>query len=265
MAEEAGARMTSGWEGCHSTAWDANAADDAGERILTNQYTKSGYPLGVMINANGERFVDEGEDFRNFTYAKFGRAILMQSGGYAFQVWDSKVLSHLRKEEYADDVVEKITGESLQELAESLADKGLHNTEQFLKTLASFNTGVRRFKEDHPHSRWDPSIKDGLSTQTADYSLSIPKSNWALSIDQGPFVAVKVCCGITFTFGGVAIDPDTAGVISRTTDLPIPGLFSTGEMVGGLFYNNYPGGSGLTAGAVFGRKAGRAAAARLRQ
>lgn len=76
-------------------------------------------------------------------------------------------------------------------------------------------------------------------------------------------MAVKVCCGITFTFGGLAIDPDTAGVISEESGHPIPGLFCTGEMVGGLFYNNYPGGSGLTAGAVFGRKAG-ATAAKLR-
>jgi succinate dehydrogenase/fumarate reductase flavoprotein subunit len=68
-------------------------------------------------------------------------------------------------------------------------------------------------------------------------------------------MAVKVGCGVTFTFGGLAVDPKTAGVISVSGKV-IPGIFAAGEMVGGLFYENYPGGSGLTSGAVFGRKAG---------
>ena len=42
---------------------------------------------------------------------------------------------------------------------------------------------------------------------------------------------------------------------------PIPGLFACGEMVGGLFHGNYPGGSGLVSGAVFGKIAGESAAA----
>ena len=69
-------------------------------------------------------------------------------------------------------------------------------------------------------------------------------------------MAVKVGCGVTFTFGGLAVDPETAGVISNLTGKVAPGVFCAGEMVGGLFYENYPGGSGLTSGAVFGRKAG---------
>ena len=57
---------------------------------MSNQFTKSGYPLGLMLNARGARFVDEGADFRNYTYARFGRAILAQPGGYAFQLWDAR-------------------------------------------------------------------------------------------------------------------------------------------------------------------------------
>jgi len=102
--------------------------------------------------------------------------------------------------------------------------------------------------------------KDGLSTVIPSSSLSPPKSNWALPLTKSPFLAVKVACGITFTFGGLGIDPDTAGVLSELTGRPIRGLYCAGELVGGLFYGNYPGGSGLTAGAVFGIKAGRAAA-----
>ena len=104
-------------------------------------------------------------------------------------------------------------------------------------------------------------MKDGMSTQSSTRSLSLAKSNWALPLTQGPFLAIKVTCGVTFTFGGLAVDPKTAAVIASTTNSPVPGLYCAGEMLGGLFYGNYPGGSGLTSGTVFGRRAGRAAAA----
>ncbi|THG97041.1 hypothetical protein EW026_g4901 [Hermanssonia centrifuga] len=247
--------------GCHSTCWDAYAPPDRGDRVLSNQYTKSGYPLGLMLNAHGVRFVDEGADFRNFTYAKFGRAILFQPGGFAFQVWDSRVTPWLRQEEYGDDVARKIWADSVEALAEKLEPEGLENREDFIKTIHEYSDAARGFQAEHSAKKWDPAVKDGLSTQSSSISLSLPKSNWALPLAQPPFLAVKVACGITFTFGGLAIDPETAGVLSQESRKPIRGLFSAGELVGDLFYSNYPGGSGLTAGAVFGRKAGQNAAA----
>ncbi len=84
-------------------------------------------------------------------------------------------------------------------------------------------------------------------------------SNWANRLDEAPFVAFQVTCGITFTFGGLRITPDKAAVMSNE-GVPIRGLYAAGEIVGGLFYHNYPGGTGLTAGSVFGRIAGEAAA-----
>ncbi|KAG9315937.1 hypothetical protein JVU11DRAFT_3589 [Chiua virens] len=259
MAQAVGAKLVGDWRGCHSTCWDANAPVDSGNRELSNQFTKSGYPLGIMVNINGERFVDEGLDFRNYTYAKFGRQILTQPEGCVFQMWDTNVVPYLRREEYGDDVVEKITASSIDALADRLADKGLRDKEGFLRTVREYNDAVRQNRVEHPDSKWDPSIKDGLSTQSSKQSLSLPKSNWALPIEEAPFLAVKVACGITFTFGGLAIDPETAGVLSETGEI-LRGLFCTGEMVGDLYYNNYPGGSGLTAGTVFGMKAGQAAA-----
>ncbi|RDB18069.1 Fumarate reductase flavoprotein subunit [Hypsizygus marmoreus] len=259
IAQAVGAKLTGDWSGCHSTTWDANASASAGKRDLTNQFTKSGYPLGIMVNAIGERFVDEGEDYRNYTYAKFGRAILHQPGGFAFQIWDSQVAGYLRQEEYGDDVVEKIFAVDLQELAEKIADNGLWGKEPFIKTIMEFNDAAQQCARESPDLRWDPAVKDGLSTQSRRTQLVLPKSNWALPLDQPPYIAVKVACGITFTFGGLAIDANSAGVVSESGRV-IEGLFCIGEMVGGLFYNNYPGGSGLTAGAVFGRKAGRGAA-----
>jgi tricarballylate dehydrogenase len=85
--------------------------------------------------------------------------------------------------------------------------------------------------------------------------LAVPKSNWALPIDTGPYHGYVVTCGITFTFGGLKINTD--GQVLDLVDKPIPGLYAAGELVGGLFYQNYPGGTGLLNGSVFGRLSGR--------
>ncbi|KAL1969132.1 hypothetical protein VTN77DRAFT_386 [Rasamsonia byssochlamydoides] len=258
---DASAKQAGNWSGCHSVAWDANAPAHAGDRKVSNEFTKSGYPLGIMVNREGERFVDEGVDLRNYTYAMFGRAILRQPGHIAFQVWDSRTIPWLRQEEYREEVVERITASSIEELAEKCQQRGLRNKDRFIETVTRYNAAVYEHEKENPDRKWNPAVKDGRSTQSSSGGLALPKSNWALPIDKPPFLAVKVGCGVTFTFGGLAVDPETAGVLSSITDAVIPGLFCVGEMLGGLFYDNYPGGSGLTSGAVFGRRAGRAAAA----
>ncbi|CAN8097553.1 unnamed protein product [Discula destructiva] len=256
-----GAKQAGNWSGCHSVAWDADSPADAGNRKVSNEFTKSGYPLGITLNRTGERFFDEGSDIRNYTYAKFGKAILAQPGGVAFQVWDSQGIPWLRREEYRDEVVRKTHGNTIEELAEKLAaSEGLESAQRFVETVEEYNEAVSRHRRDKQGLKWDPSVKDGLSTQSSSKSLRIPKSNWALPLTEGPFMAIKVCCGVTFTFGGLAIDPKTSGVISNATGEAIPGVYCTGEMIGGLFYDNYPGGSGLTSGATFGRQAGIEAA-----
>ncbi|KAF2803982.1 fumarate reductase flavo protein subunit [Mytilinidion resinicola] len=256
------AKPVGNWSGCHSTCWDANAPTDAGDQTLTNQFTKSGYPLGLMFNVNGRRFVDEGLDLRNYTYAKFGRAILAQDDGVAFQLWDADSASWLRKEEYADDVVERISADTLEELAIKLITKGLKNSASLIESIREYNQAVQSHRKENPELKFDPSKKDGLSTRSSAGGLQLDKTNWALPIAKAPFLAVKVTCGVTFTFGGLKVVPESSAVISESTGKPIPGLYAVGEMVGGLFYGNYPGGSGLTSGAVFGRKAGRSAAQR---
>ncbi|CAI6093198.1 unnamed protein product [Clonostachys chloroleuca] len=258
---ELDAKAVGNWSGCHSVAWDANANPDTGDRVASNEYTKSGYPLGLMFNVDGQRFVDEGIDMRNYTYAKFGRAILQQPEHIAFQVWDAQTSPWLRSEEYREERVERITASTLEELATKCGARGLRDQEAFLRNLREYNEAVYAHRRENPNVKWDPAVKDGLSTQSSKKQLALAKSNWALPVDQGPFVAVKVTCGITFTFGGLKVDPETAGLVSASTGKSMPGLFCVGEMMGGLFYSNYPGGSGLTSGAVFGRKAGRAAAA----
>jgi succinate dehydrogenase/fumarate reductase flavoprotein subunit len=260
-AQRIGAKLVGDFSsgGCHSTAWDYDSPADGGDREKTNEFTKSGYPLGVMVNSSGERFVDEGVDLRNYTYAKFGRAILEQPGGVAWQIWGKEGQKWLRDEEYRDEIVRKTWAKDVKELAEKLGKDGLSDKEKFVKTLHEFDEAVKVHREEHPDVELNPAVKDGLSTQSSVKKLSLAKSNWALPVTQpSPLLAVKVTSGITFTFGGLAIDPEDAGVL-RQDGSKIEGLHCAGEMVGGLFYGNYPGGSGLTAGGVFGRRAAKAA------
>lgn len=255
-----GARTAGQYSGCHSVAWDANSPKDTGDRDISNEFTKSGYPLGITVNVHGKRFFDEGSDLRNYTYAKFGRAILQQEQGTAFQVWDQKGVKWLRSEEYREERVEQIWGDTIEELAEKCASKGHRDQTAFINTVNEYNTAAQAHQKLHPDLGFDPAVLDSLSTQSPTHELEIPKSNWALPITEGPFMAVKVACGITFTFGGLAVDPETAGVICEGAGKVVPGVFCAGEMLGGLFWENYPGGSGLTAGTVFGRIAGKRAA-----
>lgn len=258
------AQPVGNWSGCHSVAWDANANPHVGDREASNEFTKSGYPLGLMLNVDGHRFVDEGVDMRNYTYAKFGRAILAQPDQVAFQVWDAQTSPWLRSEEYREERVERITADTLEGLAEKCAARGLKSREVFLRTIEEYNEAVYAHRRENPTAKWDPAVKDGLSTQSSTKQLALAKTNWALPLDKGPFLAVKVTCGITFTFGGLKVNPETAQLVNSMTGQPMPGLYCVGEMMGGLFYQNYPGGSGLTSGTVFGRRAGKAAAEAVR-
>jgi tricarballylate dehydrogenase len=210
-----------------------------------DDYERDSYPFSIMVNAEGRRFLDEGADIRNYTYAKYGHIVMKQPGQFAWQIFDASV-THLLRPEYSARRVTKITANTIEELAEKLDDV---NSEQLIKEIKAFNAAVKR---DRP---FDPTVKDGRCTE----GLAIPKSNWAIPLETAPFEAYSVTCGITFTFGGLNIT--TQGQVRDVNHRPIPGLYAAGEMVGGLFYFNYPGSTGLTSGAVFGRLAGRNAAA----
>jgi len=248
VALDIGAMPTGNWSGAHAVAWDRNAPE-FGDLAVGDNFQKHSYPWGIMINANGERFVDEGADFRNYTYAKYGRVILMQPKQLAWQVFDAKIIPMLR-DEYRIKQVTKVRANTLEELVNKLEDV---DAEKALETIKTYNKAVMT------EVPFDPSVKDGRATR----GLAVPKSNWANTLDEPPFEAYAVTCGLTFTFGGIKIDT-TARVID-TDGAPIPGLFAAGELVGGLFYFNYPGGTGLMNGSVFGKIAGTAAGQRAAQ
>jgi tricarballylate dehydrogenase len=242
MALEIGASPCGNWSGCHAVQWEMNAPE-FGDLAVGDQFQKHSYPFAMLVNATGKRFVDEGADFRNYTYAKYGRVVLEQPGQFAWQVFDQKV-KHLQRDEYRIRQITKVTGNTIEEFASKL--EGV-NAEQFVKTVAEWNKAVRT---DVP---FDPNVKDGRCTQ----GLAINKSNWANTLDTPPYEGYAVTCGITFTFGGLRVNTDCE--VLNTDYQPIRGLYAAGELVGGIFYFNYPGGSGLCSGSVFGKIAGTGA------
>ncbi len=244
MALDIGAAPYGNWSGCHATGWD-RYAPEFGDINIGDQFQKHSYIFGLLINSEGKRFVDEGWDFHSFTYAKYGGEVLKQPGQFAWQVFDSKV-SKLLRSEYRIKLMTKVSANTLEELAPKL--EGV-NPEGFLKTVREYNSAVRK---DVP---FDHTVKDGKGT----VGIEPPKSNWAQPLDTPPFDAYATTCGITFTFGGLRIDRETGQVLNVHLH-KIPGLYCAGEMVGGLFYFNYPSGTGLVSGSVFGRIAGRGAA-----
>jgi tricarballylate dehydrogenase len=244
MAIDAGAMPWGHWSGAHAVGWDLNAPA-YGDIRVGHGFNKHHYHLGIMVNGNGERFVDEGADIRNFTYAKYGRRIMEQPGQFAWQIFDSKVADLLQRDYYRIREVTRVTGDTVEELVGKM--DGV-DAAACMTTVKAYNDSVQT---DAP---FDPTIKDGRST----VGLALPKSNWAQRIDEPPFEAFGVTCGVTFTFGGVKVTND--GEVVDQEDVPIRGLYACGELVGGLFYHNYPGGTGLTWGSVMGRIAGTSAA-----
>lgn len=241
MAIDIGAQTVGHWGGCHASVVSEDSPMVEAEAAGCIRYS---YPLSITVNRNGERFVDEGEDIQPFTYAKFGRNILKQPGGVAFQIFDAKTIPLLRAEYQSAQHVES---NSLKDLAEQMDI----NVEGFLKTVKEFNDAILK---DRPFIRHR---LDGRRT----IGLNPDKTNWALEIDTPPYHGYAVVCGLTMTYGGLKTN-EKAQVID-TSDRPIPGLYAVGEITGGFFYYNYPSGTGLVRGAVMARVAGVEAAANI--
>jgi tricarballylate dehydrogenase len=159
-------------------------------------------------------------------------------------VFDQKIVGLLR-EEYRISRITKETAGTVEELAPKLTGV---DAKGFLETVRAFNAAPR------PDVAFNPNIHDGLATR----GLAIDKSNWANRPDVPPYHAYGVTTGITFTFGGLRVS--TSAEVQDTTGAAIRGLYAAGEIVGGLYYHNYGSGTGLVAGVVFGRIAGREAA-----
>lgn len=231
-----GAATSGQWQGAHASPIDAAAPAFESENSV-NRYA---YPYGISVNSEGRRFFDEGERHRSYTYAKTGWAVLEQPGAVAFQIFDQHSLQYLTP---GYTRAQPVQAETIAELAEKL---GI-DADALQATIADYNDAV---DESVP---FDGAREDGRGT----VGLSPRHSNWAHRIEQGPYAAYAVTCGITFSFGGLRATRD--GQVVNTVGDPIKGLYANGDIVG-MFYHNYPSFSGMTRNAVFGGRAGIAAA-----
>lgn len=248
MAIAAGASPYGNWSGAHAIAQDLNAPQFGEDTGMGEMLGKDLIHLGIIVNKMGQRFMDEGADFRTYTYSTQGHKILKQPDALAFEIFDSKTYPLLDYSYHLPGTA-VTKADTIFELA-----NGLGLTAHPLEaTIKAFNAAV------HVEIPLDHAILDGRGTS----GISPPKSNWAQTIDQPPYWGFAVTAGITFTYGGIRIN-GRAEIVDQNLS-PIPNLYAAGEMVGGLFFRNYPGSSGLVSGAVFGRMAGRSAAAQARQ
>jgi tricarballylate dehydrogenase len=234
-----GAQPIGQWDGCHGTPIDVDAPA-TGDVQVTDQMPRRSYTLGIMVNLNGQRFVDEGEGFAEQTFVSMGQPILTQEKGVAIQIFDSRAIPHLEGR-YGGS--QKVEADSIGQLAERL---GVDS--------ATLEATVNAFNEQAHDGEYRPRELDGRSTT----DLEPPKSNWAIRLDKPPFVAFTVTGGITYTYGGLKIDTNSR--VLDNDDKPIGGLYAAGEIVGGIFYHNSLRAAGLMHGSVFGKIAGEQAA-----
>jgi len=237
MGSEVGAALVGDFADVHCAIIDARSRSVEGGSTNVNTY-----PFGIIVNSDGERFLDEGEDYRDRTYAKFGHRILAQPGSVAYVVYDEKLADHM-----ACYVLDwgPVSAPTLEELAAKLNV----DADGLQQTVSSFNAAV---DTSVPFNDKD---KDGRATT----GIKPPKSNWANPIDTPPYYAYTVTGGLTFTFAG--LKTNLRSEVLSTEEHVIPGLYAAGEIQGDFFYGNYPGGSSLVRCSVYGRAAGTNAAA----
>lgn len=243
MALAAGAQPAGQWGDYHSAAIDANSPRVEGG--VTAIYI---YQLGLIVNSAGQRFVDEGEDFRDNTYVKFSKLMTQQPGGICWCILDQQARRDPAWERGVRTITPPVEANTPEDLAASIGVPA----ETFMRTLNDYNRAVDRA------TPFDPDHRDGKAAT----GITPLKSNWALPIEEPPYLAFAVTGGITFTFGG--LKTDTSARVIDTRDQIIPGLYAAGETQGEFFYFNYPGATSCLRGCVFGRISGRHAAESIR-
>ena len=232
-----GARQVSEPDQCHAVAIDGRAPKyDGGICTRVDCVIYS-----IVVNQNGERFYDEGEDVWPKRYAIWGRLIAKQPGQIAYAIIDSKAQGL-----FMPTVFPPVEAQSISELATKLDLDPV----KLADTVSKFNAAVRP-------GAFDAAELDGLATG----GLEPPKTNWARKIDTPPFYGYPLRPGITFTYLGVEVDKQAKVIFADGR--PAENVFAAGEIVAGnVLGQGYVGGIGLAIGHVFGRIAGEEAARR---
>jgi len=190
--------------------------------------------LGVVVNREGRRFYDEGEDFWPKRYAIWGRLVAQQPGQVAYSIIDAKAAGR-----FMPPVFPGTRADTLPELAQKL---GLE-VGSFMQTLDAYNAACRTGTFDH-------TVLDDCHTQ----ALSPAKTHWARPVDKAPFHGYALKPGVTFTYLGLKTDASAAVFFGG---MPSPNLFVAGEMMAGnVLGKGYTAGVGMSIGTAFGRIAG---------
>jgi len=222
---------------CHAVAIDARAPKFDGGIVTRLDCL----PLGIVVNSSGVRFYDEGEDLWPKRYAIWGRLVARQPDQIAWSIIDSKIVGR-----FMPSVFPAITGNTIAELASNL---GLP-VDQVVSTVARYNETVRP-------GHFDNSLLDDCRT----VGLTPEKTHWAQRIDQPPYLGYPLRPGITFTYLGVKVNAKAE--VLMEDGQPARNIFAAGEiMAGSILSKGYLGGFGMAIGTVFGRIAGKEAAAR---
>ena len=249
MALDMGAQPYGHWSCCHATFIDADAPQPSIKED-TDTTAKRLFIFGLIFNVNGERFLDEGEDHMDLTYARFGKTLLTQPDRMGFQLFDSKGYATITQGHVFHDYVHApyTKASNLGEMAEKLG----MNPEKFTKTVEQYNMSIK------PGGKTNLYKIANASEDLHAEGIFPAKSSCAFPLDTPPYYAFPVCCGITFTYGGLKVNRQAQVV--DINENPISGLYASGEIIGGLFYHNYPGATGQLTGAVFAHIAGKRAA-----
>jgi tricarballylate dehydrogenase len=222
--------------GFHAIAVDARSPTYEGG-IVTRI---DSVPFSIVVNREGKRFHDEGEDLWPKRYATWGRLIAEQPAQQAFSIFDTRV---------GGSFIAAVFPPYWAPTIEGLADQLGIPARMLEQTVSEFNASIPST------GGYDAMRLDGCGTQ----GVNPPKSNWALPIDHPPFGAYPLRPGITFTYLGVGVDRD--GHVMREDGGRFENVFAAGEiMAGNILLRGYLAGFGMTIGTVSGRIAGEGAA-----
>lgn len=233
MALGVGAKPTGEWSQFHAEPVDPRSTQPEAVVMI--------YPYGILVNREGQRFLDEGAGTVDETYEATARTVWRNHGNLAYSICNESVRTIANYEHAVVTDRPAITADTIEELAQKLEIPG----EALTRTVSEFNSATRP-------GTFNPQAPDGVRTE----GLAINKSNWALPL-TGPFIAYPMSCSIVFTFGGIGTDLD--GRVVNGDDRPIPGLYAAGECTG-LYHHKYPGATSVLRGLVYGRSAGLSAA-----
>lgn len=231
MAMDVGAKGTGQYDAFHAEPVDPRSKREEAA-VMT-------YPYAILVDKNGKRFVDEGITTIDEQYEAVARKIFYDLPDHiAYMISDQKMYEIPNYEQAIETDKPAIVADSLEELAGKIGVP----VDQLVDTVENFNKAVQP-------GEFNSKKKDGKKA----VGITPPKSNWALTIDQGPFIAYPIVCSNVFTNGGLATD--TSGRVLSGDDQPILGLYAAGETAG-LYYGKYPGGTSVLRGLVYGKISG---------